>query len=76
VRSAVTQEVSVIEVQKVNTHAALPKITSGQLRFSGSKSFRGRAGVFSWKWPLTPSFAGMTKEKTNGAPSAQICKEM
>jgi hypothetical protein len=35
VRSALTQEVKVIEVTKVNVHAALVKITSGQLPFLG-----------------------------------------
>jgi hypothetical protein len=35
VRSALTQEVKVIEDRKVNVHAALVKITSGQLPFLG-----------------------------------------
>jgi hypothetical protein len=36
VRSALTQEVKVIEVLKDTTHAALMKMTSGQLWFPGS----------------------------------------
>jgi hypothetical protein len=35
VRSALTQEVKVVEVRKVNIHAAFLKIGSGQLPFLG-----------------------------------------
>jgi len=35
VRSARTQEVNVIEATKVNIHAAVLKVASGQLRFPG-----------------------------------------
>jgi hypothetical protein len=36
VRSVVTEEVNVIEAANVNAHAAIVKVTSGQLRFPGS----------------------------------------
>ncbi len=35
VRSGDTHLVNVIEVKNVNIHKALPKVTSGQLRFLG-----------------------------------------
>jgi len=34
-RSALTQEVKVIEARKINIHAAFVKMTSGQLPFLG-----------------------------------------
>jgi len=45
VRSALTQMVSVIEAAKVNIHAALVKVTSGQLPFLGSHKSRHASGV-------------------------------
>ena len=44
VRSALTQEVNVIEGTNVNIHAVLLKVASGQLRFLGSSSHRGKKG--------------------------------
>jgi hypothetical protein len=35
VRSDLTQEVKLIEARKINVHAALVKVTSGQLPFLG-----------------------------------------
>ncbi len=47
VRSALTRKVKVIEAVEVNAHAAFPRVTSGQLPFLGSMTWRDGAGQAS-----------------------------
>jgi len=65
VQSAVTQQVNVIEGRKVNTHAALLMVASGQLRFLGS-NYDGRVVMNHIYFTAVPKGAGLAAEMAMG----------